>query len=444
MENTSGALAEHSVRTIEVEMRDGSFGVSSIAVEVGETVRFVLRNTGDRPHEFAIGSPENQRIRRGYIGRMITPATTEISPADRQKLESWNAVVVLPGETRELTWTFDEVQDVEFASNAAGQYEAGMKGRFVPPSAADDGHGHSVPVDHADAHTAIHTGSIAADPEKGSAGAPAAPLVRTVEIDMGASSFDVPSVAVEAGETVRFVLRNSSAVAHDFTIGPPKKQSIRRGYIERMSASGALPSTPADRRKLESWNAVVVFPGETRELTWTFDEARDVEFACNASGHYHMGMKGRIVPRSEAQSGIVHPAAIRHTGVNAGQSHGGEGQEPETAIHASLPHHIRLSAIRDRSRDAGAENAQGRRSGTARRARRSGRDGKVRTNFNGRGNRGSFVETRDVGAVDRGGKPRRPDLRPSIMTVGGAAKPSRSSRRNGSARRVLDEPDPTR
>ena len=431
VENASGGLAEQSIRTIEVDMGDGSFDVSSIAVEVGETVRFVLRNTGAVPHEFAIGSPEKQRIRRGYIGRMITHATTEITPADREKLESWNAVVVLPGETRELTWTFDEVEGVEFACNAAGHYDAGMKGQFVPPSVADGGHDHSAGGEHADAHSHLHTGSIAAQPEKGVDDTPAEPPVRTVEIDMGATSFGVPSISVAAGETVRFVLRNTSPVAHDFTIGSPEKQSIRRRYIERMSSSAALPATPAERKKLDSWNAIVVLPGETRELEWTFGEAQDVEFACNASGHYQMGMKGRFVPHSSARSGIVHPAAARYAGVNAGQSQGGEGLEPETVIHASLPHHIRLSAIRDRSRETEASTAQGRRPGTARSARRSKHGGKVRTNFNGRSNRGSYVGTSDVGAVDRGGKPRRPDLRPSILAVGSAAQPNSSTGRSG-------------
>jgi uncharacterized cupredoxin-like copper-binding protein len=39
---------------------------------------------------------------------------------------------------------------------------------------------------------------------------------------------------------------------------------------------------------------VLVEPGKTKELTWTFTEATDLEFACNIPGHYESGMVGDI------------------------------------------------------------------------------------------------------------------------------------------------------
>lgn len=41
-------------------------------------------------------------------------------------------------------------------------------------------------------------------------------------------------------------------------------------------------------------NAVLVKPGETKELIWTFSDAQNLEFACNLPGHYQAGMKGEI------------------------------------------------------------------------------------------------------------------------------------------------------
>ncbi len=51
-------------------------------------------------------------------------------------------------------------------------------------------------------------------------------------------------------------------------------------------------------------NAVMVHPGETKELIWTFAEAENVEFGCNVPGHYEAGMKGtfNFVPRQPGQS----------------------------------------------------------------------------------------------------------------------------------------------
>ncbi|MCF5138712.1 plastocyanin/azurin family copper-binding protein, partial [Pseudomonas lactis] len=39
---------------------------------------------------------------------------------------------------------------------------------------------------------------------------------------------------------------------------------------------------------------VLVEPGKTAELTWTFKQATGLEFACNLPGHYQAGMVGKL------------------------------------------------------------------------------------------------------------------------------------------------------
>jgi uncharacterized cupredoxin-like copper-binding protein len=41
-------------------------------------------------------------------------------------------------------------------------------------------------------------------------------------------------------------------------------------------------------------NSILVNPGETRELTWTFSGDAELEFACNMPGHYQAGMVGEF------------------------------------------------------------------------------------------------------------------------------------------------------
>ena len=41
-------------------------------------------------------------------------------------------------------------------------------------------------------------------------------------------------------------------------------------------------------------NSVLVEPGKTAELTWTFSKATSLEFACNIPGHYQAGMVGKL------------------------------------------------------------------------------------------------------------------------------------------------------
>ena len=176
------------------------------------------------------------------------------------------------------------------------------------------------------------------------------PFIRTIEIDVGEVSFNMKSVLVVAGETVRFVLRNTSAAPRDFTVGTPKMQSIRRGFLSRMISSEGQAIGPAERRKLESWNAILVLPGETRELVWTFDKVEDVEFGSNISGQYEAGMKGRFRTTPAAESEPEASPADHAADDDTERAPVREGQEGSKTVHPSVQHHVRLSAIRQRAR----------------------------------------------------------------------------------------------
>ena len=41
-------------------------------------------------------------------------------------------------------------------------------------------------------------------------------------------------------------------------------------------------------------NTVVVSPGETKEIVWTFTKPGTFEFSCNFVGHAEVGMQGTI------------------------------------------------------------------------------------------------------------------------------------------------------
>lgn len=41
-------------------------------------------------------------------------------------------------------------------------------------------------------------------------------------------------------------------------------------------------------------NSVLVEPGHTAELVWTFPQSAKLEFACKVPGHYESGMVGPI------------------------------------------------------------------------------------------------------------------------------------------------------
>jgi uncharacterized cupredoxin-like copper-binding protein len=113
--------AKAATRTIAVGMDDRMrFTPERIDVREGETVRFVVRNTGKLMHEFVIGTKaENAK----HAAMMVKFPNMEHD-------EPWMAHVA-PGRTGELVWTFNRAGEFEFACLIAGHFQAGMVGRIT-------------------------------------------------------------------------------------------------------------------------------------------------------------------------------------------------------------------------------------------------------------------------------------------------------------------------
>ncbi|SEI75614.1 MULTISPECIES: plastocyanin/azurin family copper-binding protein [unclassified Pseudomonas] len=134
---------------------------------------------------------------------------------------------------------------------------------------------------------------------------------RTVELTLGDMYFEPKTLTVKEGETVRFVLVNKGQLLHEFNLGDAAMHAAHQQEMLKMVASGMLTSTGMNHdamkhddmpgmdhggagMKHDDPNSVLVEPGKTAELTWTFSKATDLEFACNIPGHYQAGMVGKI------------------------------------------------------------------------------------------------------------------------------------------------------
>ncbi len=109
--------------------------------------------------------------------------------------------------------------------------------------------------------------------------------IRTVEIEMVDIEFEPDTLEVARGETVRFVFANSGDVAHDAFIGDESAQAEHEAAMRE--ADGDEHGGHGD----EAENAISVEPGDTGELTYTFDRAGTIEIGCHQEGHYDAGMK---------------------------------------------------------------------------------------------------------------------------------------------------------
>ncbi|MBT2341748.1 MULTISPECIES: copper-resistant cuproprotein CopI [Pseudomonas] len=137
--------------------------------------------------------------------------------------------------------------------------------------------------------------------------APAAKAGRSIEVVMGDMTFKPGALEIKAGETVRFVLINKGQLLHEFNLGNTAMHAAHQQEMLKMQQGGQLTAT-AMRQEMahgamdhdqagmrhDDPNSVLVEPGKTAELTWTFTKAARLEFACNIPGHYQAGMKGDL------------------------------------------------------------------------------------------------------------------------------------------------------
>ena len=113
--------------------------------------------------------------------------------------------------------------------------------------------------------------------------------VRTVEVAMVDIAFEPVRLEVNRGETVRFRFTNRGKVAHDAFIGDRDAQADHEAEMADMKDNDAHGGHGDDDD-----DAVTVEPGDTGELTYTFDEPATLEMGCHQPGHYDAGMKMTI------------------------------------------------------------------------------------------------------------------------------------------------------
>lgn len=136
--------------------------------------------------------------------------------------------------------------------------------------------------------------------------AKAAQASRTVEITMHDNYYEPESLSIKEGETVRFIIKNAGAFVHEFNIatadmhkahGPAMMMMVDHGVLQPdridWEAAKAMQASMGHGMHEEP-NSVLLEPGKTGEIVWTFPNHATLEFACNVPGHYESGMVGQV------------------------------------------------------------------------------------------------------------------------------------------------------
>jgi uncharacterized cupredoxin-like copper-binding protein len=157
------------------------------------------------------------------------------------------------------------------------------------------GHGHGDGPGHAHAH-----GPAIGQPGR------ASEVSRTIDMVMTDNRYSPRTITVRKGETVRFRVRNEGRVVHEFNIGTAAMHAGHRREMAMMVEHGLIEVDRIHRARMgtdtsggrmmthDDPNSVLLEPGRSAEMIWTFPSDARLEFACNLPGHYESGMTGEI------------------------------------------------------------------------------------------------------------------------------------------------------
>jgi uncharacterized cupredoxin-like copper-binding protein len=137
----------------------------------------------------------------------------------------------------------------------------------------------------------------------------ASTVSRTVDVSMGDNMRFMPEkLNVKQDETIRFRVKNTGSLLHEFVIGTKKENAKHAELMIK------FPNMAHDEPYMAHVN-----PGETVEIIWTFNRAGQFEFACLIAGHFQAGMVGSLTVQANMPSVELADGEIRKINKNTGK-----------------------------------------------------------------------------------------------------------------------------
>ena len=116
------------------------------------------------------------------------------------------------------------------------------------------------------------------DPKK-----PARVILITMREGDGKMMFIPDKVEVRRGEQIRFMIRNSGELAHEFILASTE-ENLK--HAEAMKKNPDMEHDDPNARRLK--------PKATGAIVWRFTKAGTFDFSCLIPGHREAGMTGKI------------------------------------------------------------------------------------------------------------------------------------------------------
>ena len=125
---------------------------------------------------------------------------------------------------------------------------------------------------------------------------------RVIVVKMFDNYYEPNSFDISRGETIKFKLKNSGELDHEFNIANAMMHKKHMPEMQKMVDNEILLPDSIDKDKMKKMakldksmghshsNSVLLEPNQTGEIIWKFVDAVNIEIACNVPGHYEAGM----------------------------------------------------------------------------------------------------------------------------------------------------------
>ena len=131
-------------------------------------------------------------------------------------------------------------------------------------------------------------------------------VTRVIKVVMDDNYYEPSSFQIKEGETIKFEVENAGMLVHEFNIANKMMHMKHQPEMIKMAENGILLAFSIDKEKMKKMakmdksmghshsNSVLLEPKQTGDIIWKFDNAVNIEVACNVPGHYQAGMIAKV------------------------------------------------------------------------------------------------------------------------------------------------------
>ena len=131
-------------------------------------------------------------------------------------------------------------------------------------------------------------------------------ISRVIKVIMYDNYYEPSSFQINAGETIKFEVENAGELVHEFNIANKMMHMKHQPEMEKMVDNEILFADSIDKNKMKKMakidksmghshsNSILLEPKKKGNIIWKFENAVNIEVACNVPGHYQAGMIAKV------------------------------------------------------------------------------------------------------------------------------------------------------